>query len=156
MYRADWFRETLRYTLQGVGLLPVFVTAMRFPDWGPFHFLNRKRVAFFGGLTYSLYLVHHVVLFTVRDHLPGLHPVLQGVLGLLISVAIARAIYASWSVRSRGCASASDRLSPRHGPSSAKPKPWPDCRAPPGRRAGVAAPRLRVLPRSEVGRPRRF
>jgi len=93
VYRADWFRETLRYTLQGIGLLPVFVTAMRFPSWGPFRLLNRKRVAFFGELTYSLYLVHHVVLYTVRDHLPGLNPVLQGVLGLLVSVAIARAMY---------------------------------------------------------------
>ena len=93
IYRAEWFRETLRYTLQGIGLIPVFVTAMRFPDWGPFRFLNLKWVAFFGVLTYSLYLVHHVVLFTVRAHLPGLHPVLQGVLGLVISVAFAGAVY---------------------------------------------------------------
>jgi len=93
VYRAEWFRETLRYTLQGIGLIPVFVTAMRFPDWAPFHFLNRKWVAFFGELTYSLYLLHHVVLYTVRAHLPELHPVLQGVLGLASLVAFAGAIY---------------------------------------------------------------
>ena len=93
VYRAEWFRETLRYTLQGIGLIPVFVTAMRFPGWGPFRFLNRKWVAFFGELTYSLYLVHHVVLYTVRAQLPDLHPVLQGVLGLAISVAFAGAMY---------------------------------------------------------------
>jgi peptidoglycan/LPS O-acetylase OafA/YrhL len=93
VYRADWFRETLRYTLQGIGLVPVFVTAMRFPSWGPFRFLNRSWVAFFGGLTYSLYLLHHVVLYTLRAHLPSVHPVLQGVLGLAISVALALAMY---------------------------------------------------------------
>jgi len=93
VYRAEWFRESIRYTLQGIGLTPVFVTAMRFPDWGPFRLLNHKAVAFFGELTFSLYLVHHVILYTLRDHLPSWHPVPIGVLGLLLSVAFALAIY---------------------------------------------------------------
>lgn len=92
-YRADWFRESIRYTLQGIGLIPVFVTAMRFPEWGPFRLLNQKHVAFFGALTYSLYLVHHVTLYTLRYHLPSWHPLPLGALALALSVAFAWAMY---------------------------------------------------------------
>lgn len=92
-YRADWFRESVRYTLQGIGLVPVFVTAIRYPSWGPFRLLNQKYVSFFGGLTYSLYLVHHVVLNTVHWHLATWHPVVLAILALVISIAISLAMY---------------------------------------------------------------
>ena len=34
--RVDSFRDTLRYTVQGVALYPIFIAAIRFPDWGLF------------------------------------------------------------------------------------------------------------------------
>jgi peptidoglycan/LPS O-acetylase OafA/YrhL len=93
LYRAPWFRESIRYTMQGIGLTPVFVTSMRFPGWGPIRVLNQRQVAFVGLLSYSLYLVHHVVIYTVHARLPAWNPVLQGALALAISLAYALAMY---------------------------------------------------------------
>ena len=93
VYRAGWFRESIRYTLQGIALSPVFVSAMRFPGWGPFRLLNQRHVVFFGGLTYSLYLIHHVVLYTVGHHFPSWHPVLISLVALAISFAASLAVY---------------------------------------------------------------
>jgi peptidoglycan/LPS O-acetylase OafA/YrhL len=60
--RDPAFRETFRYSLQGVALVPVFVVALRYPGWGPCRILNLRAVSFLGVLSYSLYLVHHVLL----------------------------------------------------------------------------------------------
>ncbi len=93
IWRDEGFRETFRYSIQGLGLYPVFITAICHPEFLPFRFLNLRPVAFMGVLSYSLYLVHHVVLFGVRFQLPHLHPVAQGVLGFGLALAIAWGIY---------------------------------------------------------------
>lgn len=93
VYRAPWFRETVRYTLQGIGLTPVFVTAIRYPGWGPFRALNWRWVSFAGVLSYSLYLVHHVVLYGVEHHLAGWPPVARAAVALALSLGIASAVY---------------------------------------------------------------
>jgi peptidoglycan/LPS O-acetylase OafA/YrhL len=93
VYRADTFRESFRYTVQGLGLYPIFVTAICHPELLPMRFLNLKPVAFMGVLSYSLYLVHHVILFGVRFHLPALHPVAQGVLAFALAFGSAWGIY---------------------------------------------------------------
>jgi peptidoglycan/LPS O-acetylase OafA/YrhL len=93
LYRSPGFRETFRYTLQGIGLVPVFVVAIRHPDWGPMRLLNTRPMRFIGVLSYSLYLLHHVVLgvFHLRT---ALHPMAQGALALGVCVAVAWAIHA--------------------------------------------------------------
>jgi peptidoglycan/LPS O-acetylase OafA/YrhL len=62
LVRAPAFRETVRYSLQGIALIPVFVVAIRYPEWGPCRILNLRLMSFLGVLSYPLYLVHHVVL----------------------------------------------------------------------------------------------
>jgi peptidoglycan/LPS O-acetylase OafA/YrhL len=91
-YRDPAFRETFRYTLQGMGLMPVFVVAIRYPGWGPMRLLNTRLMRFIGVLSYSLYLLHHVVLgvFHQRTVLPV--PV-QGALAFGVSLLIAWAIH---------------------------------------------------------------
>src|SRR5262249_2568305 len=42
VYRGAAFRETLRYSLQGIALVPVFVVALRYPTWGPCRVLNLR------------------------------------------------------------------------------------------------------------------
>jgi peptidoglycan/LPS O-acetylase OafA/YrhL len=88
-YRDPSFRQSFRYTLQGIALGPLFVAAMRYPDWGPFRLLNLRAVSFVGVLSYSLYLVHHVILGVL-----GTEPSLsRAVLALAASLAAAYAIY---------------------------------------------------------------
>lgn len=93
LYRTDSFRDTLRYSIQGIALYPIFIAAIRFPDWGIFTALNWGWVRFAGLLSYSLYLVHFMVLKVVALVLPGLGLLESGLLSLLISVALAYAIY---------------------------------------------------------------
>ncbi|MEH1922411.1 acyltransferase family protein [Nostoc sp.] len=91
--RSPEFRGAFRYTIQGIALYPVFITAIRFPNWGLFAFLNLKWMRFLGALSYSLYLVHYTVLFFVWKHLPQLNKVMQSVIALLISFGLAYLIY---------------------------------------------------------------
>ena len=93
LYRSDAFRDTLRYSIQGIALYPIFITAIRFPDWGVFKALNWGWMRFMGTLSYSLYLVHYLVIKAVALILPELGLLGSGILSLLISVALAYAIY---------------------------------------------------------------
>jgi peptidoglycan/LPS O-acetylase OafA/YrhL len=90
-FRAPWFRETLRYSLQGLGLIPLFVVAMRTPAFGPFAWLNTKPFKRLGLLSYSLYLVHHLVLYALER--PVQQPLLRAVLALAISLLVSEAIH---------------------------------------------------------------
>lgn len=94
LIRNDGFRETARYTLQGVGLYAVFYCAIRFPYWGPFRFLQLRFMGFLGKLSYSLYLVHQVVIALLIGWLPtGL--LVRGVLSFGGSLLIAWLIWTS-------------------------------------------------------------
>ncbi len=86
--RGSAFRETFRYTLQGIGLTPIFIAALRHPRWMVFRMLNWRPMRFVGALSYSLYLVHHVVLRATREHL-RLSGVASALVALLVSLAIA-------------------------------------------------------------------
>ena len=91
LFRDPAFRETFRYSLQGIALYPIFVTAVRFPEWGVFRILNTRAAAFGGVLSYVLYLVHHVVLDALAA--PIHHAVLRSALALLVSIALAWSIH---------------------------------------------------------------
>jgi peptidoglycan/LPS O-acetylase OafA/YrhL len=93
LYRSDAFRDTLRYSIQGIALYPIFITAIRFPDWGVFRALNWGWVRFIGILSYSLYLVHFMVLQALTAAIPGLGLPVSGILSLLISLVLASAIH---------------------------------------------------------------
>ena len=91
--RSPEFRETFRYTLQGIALFPIFVVAIREPEFGIFRWLNVAWIRFLGLLSYSLYLVHIVVIGSIYYWFPQLHPPLRGSLALGLSVLIALLIY---------------------------------------------------------------
>lgn len=62
LIRNDGFRETFRYTLQGLALIPVFMAAIHFQTSLAVGFLNLPVMRFLGVLSYSLYLCHAFIL----------------------------------------------------------------------------------------------
>jgi peptidoglycan/LPS O-acetylase OafA/YrhL len=90
--RDGVFRETARYSLQGLALTPIFVAAIRWPRLPLFQPLNWSSLRFAGNLSYSLYLLHQVALAGVA-RLSMLGPVGQGVLALGIAFGVAWGLY---------------------------------------------------------------
>jgi peptidoglycan/LPS O-acetylase OafA/YrhL len=90
--RMDWFRDTLRYSVQAIALMPLFVTAIRYPEWGPMRVLNWSFMRRLGLLSYSLYLCHQVVLFAIVHSFPHLGQVPLACAGLALSLLIAALI----------------------------------------------------------------
>jgi peptidoglycan/LPS O-acetylase OafA/YrhL len=116
LIRNPALQQSVRYSLQGLALVPIFVCAMRFRDWFAFRALNWRPVAFVGVLSYTLYLVHPTVIFGLDKDLtlPG------GVLVGLVSLAIAVAMY---YVVERPAARLRRRLS--HLTAARRPRPAP-------------------------------
>jgi peptidoglycan/LPS O-acetylase OafA/YrhL len=92
LVRNAEFRETLRYTLQGVGLAPIFIAAIRFPGWGPFRILNWKWVRFIGTLSYSLYLVHYTVIQGINLYWPNMNSLRLSAVSLFVAFILSYAI----------------------------------------------------------------
>jgi peptidoglycan/LPS O-acetylase OafA/YrhL len=105
--RDPAFRETFRYSLQGIALSPVFIVAVRYPGWGPFRVLNLRAMSFLGVLSYPLYLVHHVVLGAFVHAPFGLGAV-RALLAFALSLALAWAIH---ELVEKPCAQLRRRLS---------------------------------------------
>jgi peptidoglycan/LPS O-acetylase OafA/YrhL len=91
-YREDGFRETLRYTLQGVALAPLFVVAIVYHKTKWFAWLNLPLVRYVGVLSYSLYLVHYGVIEIVGVWVKT-HPAAQGFIALAISLVAAALVH---------------------------------------------------------------
>jgi peptidoglycan/LPS O-acetylase OafA/YrhL len=87
------FLHTWYFSIQGVALALVFASAIRFHRWPLFRFLNYRPIAFIGVLSYSLYLVHLVVLYALRQTWPQLHGWPRPVVVLAASMITAWIIY---------------------------------------------------------------
>jgi len=92
LVRGDVFRETLRYSLQSIALVPIFIAAVRCPKHLLFRWLNWRWMCFLGVISYSLYLVHQTVIITVKDH-SLLHPAIRGWVAFAIAVGIASLLH---------------------------------------------------------------
>ena len=60
--RGEIFRETVRYTLQGLALFPIFILIVQYQNSAITRFLELGFLKHIGELSYSLYLVHAIVL----------------------------------------------------------------------------------------------
>jgi peptidoglycan/LPS O-acetylase OafA/YrhL len=90
--RQPEFQETLRYTLQGLALFPLFVVAVRYPEWLPCRALNLGWIRFVGALSYSMYLMHPTILFGVHQW-TSWHPILQGAFSFGLCLLFATGMY---------------------------------------------------------------
>jgi peptidoglycan/LPS O-acetylase OafA/YrhL len=90
IYREADFRETFRYSMQGVALMPIFYYAIRFSTVGPFRLLNTRWLARIGVLSYGIYLSHYIVLDLVAKNVDVNIPApVRIVIALAVSAAFA-------------------------------------------------------------------
>ncbi|MGE5788830.1 MAG: acyltransferase family protein [Myxococcales bacterium] len=92
VWRDPTFRATLRYTLQGVCLYPVFVVAIRYPNWKWIRWLNLGWLRQIGAMSYSLYLVHQILLVAVEYRLPTLSPLVRAALAFALAMLFSQAL----------------------------------------------------------------
>ena len=95
LIRHDIFRETVRYTFQSLLLMPIFIAAIRCHRWPMFAWLEWPLVRYVGVLTYTLYLVHLVILVRLQQ---AAGPSTTGrwlaaAIALVLSLAIAIAVH---------------------------------------------------------------
>jgi peptidoglycan/LPS O-acetylase OafA/YrhL len=69
--RNEIFRETLRYTLQGLAIAPLLYYAVHMPDSALGRLLNNQWLGRLGILSYSLYLLHATILLEMNRLLPS-------------------------------------------------------------------------------------
>jgi peptidoglycan/LPS O-acetylase OafA/YrhL len=72
VWRDAYFRETFRYSLQGLALMPVFYFAVKCPAFFPFTLLNHPWVARIGVYSYAMYLIHYIVVNVIEKNAPWL------------------------------------------------------------------------------------
>jgi peptidoglycan/LPS O-acetylase OafA/YrhL len=104
--RQPWFDQTLRYTVQGLALLPVFLVAVRWPEWWPCRPLNHPWVRTVGVLSYAMYLVHTTVIRLVEQVVESrlALAVLSAVATLVVSYLLHRTVevpFIEWRKRLR-------------------------------------------------------
>ena len=99
--------DTWSFSVQGAALTVLFVAAIRFPDWAPFRALSWRPMVFIGLLSYSLYLVHDVVLQLVVQVWKLPHATLRAAAALAVSTTVAWVIF---QLLERPCARARRRL----------------------------------------------
>lgn len=93
LYRDPAFRESFRYTMQGLGLIPCFVVAMRFPSWWPARLLTLPLMRWLGKVSYSMYLVHYTIIARLMEFEAFSNPWVLLSSGFLITLAVASAVY---------------------------------------------------------------
>ena len=91
--RNEYFRETLRYTLQGLAMMPLFYCAIVYAEGPLFCPLNWAWLRRIGVYSYSIYLIHYVVVFSVERNGPfGDNSILIFLSSLGISLLFAAAV----------------------------------------------------------------
>ncbi|WP_106745780.1 acyltransferase family protein [Yoonia maritima] len=92
--QSTFFRDTLRYSLQGIALLPLFFFSVERADLKLFGWLNTAVLRWIGRLSYVLYLAHNVIINGLEywfSHLLG--PLQIALLALALSLIFAQSVY---------------------------------------------------------------
>jgi len=94
IYRNPVFRETFRYSLQGIALFPIFYFAILFHDNAIFRYLNTVWAIRIGTYSYAIYLIHYIILSAIFKNAPFIasNPFAVFPVVLIISIGFAAAI----------------------------------------------------------------
>jgi peptidoglycan/LPS O-acetylase OafA/YrhL len=90
--RDESFRETLRYTLQGLALIPLFIAAIHYRNSWPVLLLNLPVMRFLGVLSYSLYLCHSIIMESIEGVWTS-NPILAGAVSLACALCFATSVH---------------------------------------------------------------
>ena len=94
LIRDAAFRESFRYSIQGVSLMVIISAAVQYPRWPVFGWLNSRVMEFIGKLSYSLYLVHFGIIFNVIKFLHIDSIPLRAVISFPIALVVSWMMYA--------------------------------------------------------------
>lgn len=90
VWRNPVFQTTMRYTVQGIALFPLFWLAVRYPSWIAFRWLNWKPMMWLGGISYTFYLAHPFWLHMAGEVTDGWR---APVLGLAMTTLFSMLVY---------------------------------------------------------------
>jgi peptidoglycan/LPS O-acetylase OafA/YrhL len=89
LYRDAWFRVTLRYSLQSIAIAAlIYVAVVHHHHWSV-RWLNARALAYLGTISYTVYLVHHVVLLAIEKHWPHWNWGTATAIAMILTLAIA-------------------------------------------------------------------
>lgn len=91
LIRNPVFRETIRYSIQGVALAPILYYFVQTPAGWAGRILNTQVLTFLGTVSYALYLLHATVLLEISQIIPS--KVLAGVLSLFVAILLAYLVH---------------------------------------------------------------
>lgn len=129
IWRNETFRNTFRYSLQCIALLPLFWLCVARTDHFLFRWLSWRPLVYIGGISYTLYLCDQLVVFTIQHEIPLISRPWLAVTTILASIAVAepirrfvevpsarlrRRLHNSWIEASRDHGAAADGY-PLHG-----------------------------------------
>lgn len=90
--RDEFFRLTLRYSLQSLAIAPLIYLAIVNVRQAPFRWLNARPMVYIGTVSYTIYLSHQLVLFGVERHWPELGWAGTTATTALLTLAVAEAM----------------------------------------------------------------
>lgn len=93
LVRDDVFRETIRYSIQGIALTALFIAAIQAYQRPPFSWLNARPLVLIGELSYSIYLVHLTAIFALQQLLPDANKLLLGLIAFAAAFSLAWCMY---------------------------------------------------------------
>lgn len=73
VFRGIEFRETIRYTIQGIGLMPIFYFGIKHSNHLLFIIFNTSPIKLLGRLSYFIYLIHHIAIKSIQLMLPEIN-----------------------------------------------------------------------------------
>lgn len=93
-YRNAFFRETFRYSLQGIALTPIIYYSIVFYRNLLFRYLNTNWITKLGVYSYFIYLIHLVIISAINTRAPAIltKPLVILPVALAISIAYAAVI----------------------------------------------------------------
>jgi peptidoglycan/LPS O-acetylase OafA/YrhL len=92
LFRSPVFRETFRYSLQGIALFPLFYCSVRFSSWPIFSWLELKLLRGFGVISYTFYLCHFACLRLAERYIEG-SAITRGIGAFALAIAFACVTY---------------------------------------------------------------